>query len=435
MAQLNRRKPAYDNTTHEGAPARRINTEQELRRSVLSCLLWENQFYEGGVEIGDRIAALVHTCDADVVADLAIEARNEFRMRHVPLLLTRELARHKDRSRTADTLFRVIQRPDELTEFLAIYWKDGREPLSAQVKKGLARAFTKFSSYQLAKYNRDGQVKLRDVLFLSHAKPKDEAQAEVWKKLVDGTLEAPDTWEVNLSAGADKKETFTRLIKEGKLGYMALMRNLRKMTEVGVDRDLINGALLEGAGRSKALPFRYIAAAKAAPQFEPALDKAMLAALAELPRLPGKTKLLVDVSGSMSWNSSGKSDLTMMDRGAALAALVAGISDDFEVYTFSTAVKHVPPRQGMALVDAVIGSQPHGGTRLGAAVSEMNKTPYDRLIVFTDEQSSDFVPGPKSKGYMVNVASYQRGVGYGAWTHIDGFSEAVITFIQELEAL
>ena len=36
---------------------------------------------------------------------------------------------------------------------------------------------------------------------------------------------------------------------------------------------------------------------------------------------------------------------------------------------------------------------------------------------------------------MVNVASNRNGVGYGAWTHVDGFSEAVLTFIREQEAL
>ena len=67
----------------------------------------------------------------------------------------------------AETLTRVIQRADELTEFVAIYWSEGKLPLSAQVKKGLAAAFRKFDAYALAKYNRENPVKLRDVLFLA----------------------------------------------------------------------------------------------------------------------------------------------------------------------------------------------------------------------------------------------------------------------------
>jgi hypothetical protein len=60
---------------------------------------------------------------------------------------------------------------------------------------------------------------------------------------------------------------------------------------------------------------------------------------------------------------------------------------------------------------------------------------YDRLIVITDEQSHDQVPAPRGKGYIVNVASARNGVGYGEWTHIDGWSEAVIEYIRELEAV
>jgi hypothetical protein len=91
----------------------------------------------------------------------------------------------------------------------------------------------------------------------------------------------------------------------------------------------------------------------------------------------------------------------------------------------------------MALRDALEASQPHSGTYLGAAVTQVEKEcrgKYDRIIVITDEQSHDRVPAPKAKGYVVNVASNQNGVGYGSWTHIDGWSEAVIDYIAELEA-
>ncbi len=152
------------------------------------------------MEIAGRIAELVPKVKAERVADLAIEAREAMKLRHVPLLLVREMARHAThRALVGETLNRVIQRADELTEFLAIYWKDGRVPLSGQVKKGLAAAFGKFNAYQLAKYDRPGPVRLRDVLFLSHAKPRDEAQAESgrawwkgsWLRLTLGKLRFP----------------------------------------------------------------------------------------------------------------------------------------------------------------------------------------------------------------------------------------------------
>ncbi len=187
--------------THEGAPALHISNELQLRRSVLACVIWENQFYEEGVEIVGRIAELVPKVEADRVAALAVEAREQMNLRHAPLLLVREMARHKThRGLVAETLERVIQRADDLCEFVAIYWKDGRVPLSGQVKKGLAAAFPKFDEHQLAKCDRGGPVKLRDVLFLCHAKPRDDAQAGVWRKLIWGRLAVSDTREGSLSA-------------------------------------------------------------------------------------------------------------------------------------------------------------------------------------------------------------------------------------------
>src|SRR5215467_3327545 len=153
MARLNLLNLNFGPRTHEGAPARNISMELQLRRSVLACLLWESQFYEDGVEIAGRIAELVPKVQPEKVAALAVEARSQMKLRHAPLLVVREMARHKThRHLVADALQSVIQRADELTEFVAIYWKDGRVPLSGQVKKGLAAAFPKFDEYQLAKY-------------------------------------------------------------------------------------------------------------------------------------------------------------------------------------------------------------------------------------------------------------------------------------------
>src|ERR1700689_3226400 len=244
MARLNLLNLNFRPRTHEGAPARNISTELQLRRSVLACLLWESQFYEDGVEIAGRIAELVPKVAADQVAALAVAARAQMKLRHAPLLLVREMARHAThRGFVAETLAQGIQRADELAEFVGIYWKEGRVPLAAQVKKGLAAAFPKFDEYALAKYDRGGPIKLRDVLFLAHAKPRDDAQAEVWKRLIVGELTAPDTWEVALSSGADKRGAWERLLREQKLGALALLRNLRNMREVGVDESLVLSAL------------------------------------------------------------------------------------------------------------------------------------------------------------------------------------------------
>jgi hypothetical protein len=441
MSRLNVASLGAPAFTHEGAPAwSHMKPEQRLRRSVLSCLLWENEFYEDGASIADRIMEAAEGVSIETLAALAIEARTQFHLRHVPLILLAALARRgRGRHLVSETIAQTIRRADELTEFLAVYAKaNGVSPsalkpkLSAQVKKGLAAAFTRFDAYQLAKYNRPGLIKLRDVLFLVHAKPKDDDQCEVWKKLIAGTLESPDTWEVALSGGADKKETFERLLREGNLGYLALLRNLRGMAEAECDEALIREAILARKnGAHMVFPFRFVAAARACPRFEPQLDEALCATIAEARPLPGKTLVLVDVSGSMEQPLSAKSDLKRIDAAAALASVAQG---DLRVFTFSEGLVEVPPRRGMAGVDAVVKSQPHRSTYLGAALNALNALPHDRLIVVTDEQTVDRVPEPVAKhAYMINVASAQNGVGYGKWTHIDGFSERIFGFIREKE--
>jgi hypothetical protein len=420
--------------THEGAPAAAVTPEQALRRSVLACMLWEREFYEDGVTIADRIKALVPQVAAGRVAALAIEARTAMKLRHVPLLLVREMARHAThRTLVAETLARVIQRADELAEFLAIYWADGKVPLSAQVKKGLAAAFGTFDEYALAKYDRANAIRLRDVLFLCHAKPVDAAQAELWKRLIANELATPDTWEVALSANtAPKRDAWERLLAERKLGALALLRNLRNMKAAGVDEGLIERAL-DAMKTDRVLPFRFLAAARYAPQFEESLERAMLRSLSGAAKLPGRTVLLVDVSGSMVTRLSHRSEMLRTDAAYGLAVLLREICEKVSIYTFSHDAVFVAPRRGFALRDAMEASQAHGGTYLGRALESV-RDPYDRIVVITDEQSHDQVPTPRGVGYMINVASARNGVGYGAWSHIDGFSEAVVEYIRELES-
>lgn len=445
MASVNKtRRNTFTEKTHEGAPAARMTHVQALRRSVMSCMLFENEFYENGVSIASRISTLAEQVPVDTLAQIAIEAREDAKLRHVPLLLLVALVKRGSGSGiVSETIARVIQRADELAEFVALYWsmnpkRDGARnaPLSKQMKLGLAKAFAKFDGYQIAKYDRAKEVRLRDVLFLSHPKAANDERAALYKGLVDQTLAAPDTWEVALSAGGDKKAEFTRLLTERKLGYLALLRNLRNMDQSGVDRKLIIDAIKARKGAERVLPFRFIAAARAAPSFEPALDEALIASIDSMPRLEGRTVVLVDVSYSMEAALSGKSDLRRIDAACALASILP--ADDLRVFSFSNQIVEVPARKGMAGVEAISRSQVHHGTELVKAVDYINaKVKYDRLIVITDEQMSGHrrLSDPlKQHAYVINVASSQNGVGYGRWTHIDGFSESVLRFITEAEA-
>lgn len=429
--------------THEGATAFRVGAAQQLQRSVMSCMLFEKEFYEDGQEIADRIAALVPQVSPETVSDMAIRARTDMKLRHVPLLLCSEMAKYPaHRALLKTTVYQVIQRADELAEILAIYSR-GRtgtrklNKLSKQLRLGIAAAFTKFSEYDLAKYNRDNAIKLRDVLFVTHATPKDAVQAKLWKKLIDGTLEIPDTWEVAISAAKpeEKAATWKRLLVENKLGALALLRNLRNMQEAKIPDGMIETAL-RTMKTERVLPFRFITAARYAPTLEPALEAAMFKCVADAPKFEGRNLIVIDHSGSMDGKLSAKSEMTRFEAAAALAILMREVCPQFGCLAFSDDTKVVPPRRGFALRDSIAASMSSGGTNTGMALQIANKAGYDRIIVITDEQSHERIPDPLPgvPAYFINVASHKNGIGYGKWRHLDGFSEAVLDYIRQTEA-
>lgn len=441
-----------------GAVADTITAEQTLRRSVLTNLLWEDAAYESGVEIAKVIAETIPKVPADIVAKIAIEARTKQKLRHVPLYIVREMARiASHRHLVAATLAEVIQRPDELTEFLAIYWKSGKDqPLSAQVKRGLATAFAKFDAYSLAKYNRDEAVKLKDVLFLSHAKPKDDAQALVWKQLIDGTLATPDTWEVELSQSKDKTASWTRLLTEkdekgrGKLGALAFIRNLRNITEAAVDKNLVRTYFTQ-VNPERVLPFNFLSAVQQAPDYTAQLEGLMLKCLAAFPKLKGKTVFVVDVSGSMGATLASKSTMTRLDAAAALTALMREVCEDPVIYATAGSdgkrehkTVEVAAHRGFALMNE-IKSRAHslggGGIFLSQATKHIEKIEKNaaRLIVLSDSQDCDYVKDPNSaaafgqNNYLFDVSCHTKGVAYKRFLHIDGWSEHVIDYIYAYE--
>ena len=351
-------KNVFNEKTAEGAIAARLTPFQQLRRSVMTCMLWEDSAYESGAAIADRIAALVPQVPAHQVAGLALAARVEMKLRHIPLFLCVEMLKHeKHKGFVADTLSAVIQRPDEMAEFLALYSKGRTGPktldkLAAQAKKGLARAFNKFDEYQLAKYNQKNVIKLRDVLFLCHACPKDELQRGVWRRLIEDNLKTPDTWEVELSASPDKKLSWTRLLLEGKLGALALLRNLRNIQAAGVPHEIVVNAI-QNMKVDRVLPFRFLTAAKYSPTLEPYLEEAMFSCLRGQDKLPGHTALVLDNSGSMNTSVSANSELSRRDAAGALGILLREVCERVTVISFGDRPVVLASRRGFALRDAI----------------------------------------------------------------------------------
>jgi 60 kDa SS-A/Ro ribonucleoprotein len=269
---------------HEGAKAFTLSPEMELYTAVVTWSL-NDSFYEKDESRLLRLQTLINACTPVFVGQLAVYARTKMYMRSVPLVLVTELAKlHSGDDLVARVTDGVIGRADEITELLACYETLNKRTgtkklnrLSKQMQKGLSKAFNRFDEYQFGKYNRDGAIKLRDALFLVHPKAKDELQQVLFNKIVNGDLQTPYTWESELSAlgqlNFDSEEARTEafkakweeLIDSGKLGYMAMLRNLRNIQEAGVSYrhfEVVCARLADAdeVAKAKQFPFRYLAA-------------------------------------------------------------------------------------------------------------------------------------------------------------------------------
>lgn len=448
-----------------GAIASQISPREALRRSVLTCLMWEDIAYASGNEVAANIAALVPKVKAREVADLALEARQQMKLRHAPLFLIVQMLRYPEhRALVRELIPQVIRRADEVAELLSMYWAAKERPgksterkaIPAALKRGLADAFGKFNEYSLAKYRATGDVSLRDVLRLVRPKPVDQKQAELWGRLNENTLATPDTWEVKLSAaGSDpeaKRAAWEELLESGSLGAMALIRNLRNMVDAGVSENLIRRALGQ-VNAEWVLPYRFVAAAAQAPRFEDALEKLLLRSLEGLAKLPGRTLLVVDVSGSMQSGLSRRSQMKRLDAAASIAAIAREMCEEVVIYSTAGSdskqthlTRRLRPRRGFALIEQIKGELREmggGGIFLVQCLKFIRterKEQVDRVIVFTDEQDTDQKANPSGApllgktNYIVNISSEKHGIAYNRFTHVNGWSEHVFTFIRELEA-
>lgn len=428
-----------------------------LRRAVLANLLWEDVAYMDGKKVADEIKRLIPLCSAVDVYNLAIEARTMQKLRHTPLFIAVEMCKYPEHKMfVQDLLPQIITRADMLTDFLAIYWKDGKKPIANQAKKGLAKAFHNFNEYKFAKYDRDAAIKLRDVMFLCRPKPNNQYETELFKKVANRTLTPPETWEVMLSRGDDKKETWTKLISENKIGGLAMLRNIANMQKANVDKKVIK----EGLNKLKSsmlLPLDFWKAARMNPAFDRDIEDAMLEAYKNLPKLPRRTLFIVDVSGSMGCLTSGNSPFSRMDQACAMAILAANQCEDFELvatagddYHRKQASKWIQyPKKGFALASQIMATGKYIGgggifTRqcLEWCEEKFIGMDFDRIIVFSDSQDCDYfekkLPKPFGKhNYIIDVSAHTKGVNYkGVWTaEISGFSEKFITYIAALEGL
>ncbi|HEY4288158.1 MAG TPA: TROVE domain-containing protein [Puia sp.] len=328
----------------------------ELYSAVATTML-SDTIYETTDERIERILSLIPLVKPQFVARLAVYARMEMNLRSVPVVLATALAGiHRGDNLVSKTIRKVVQRPDEILEILAYYQVSNKRTaakklnrMSKQVQKGLAEAFNRFDEYQFAKYNKDKEIKLRDALFLVHPKAKDEKQQLLFDKIANKELAIPYTWETELSAlgqngfanAVAKKSALAakweELIDSGKLGYMALLRNLRNILEAEVSKDHIEkiGVFLsdeQSVRYSRQLPFRYLAAYRELKTVQSGyrghlmdvLEKALQKSIATMPAFSFDSRIVIacDVSGSMQKPVSAKSKVLLYDIGLLMGMML-----------------------------------------------------------------------------------------------------------------
>lgn len=413
-------------TNHEGAMAFGLNQQLELYTAVATAALTDN-FYEKAEAALQRLRELVTKNDAEFVAKLAVHAREEMYLRSVPIVLTVELARqHNGDGLVSALTARIVQRADEITELLAYYATANERKsekqlnrLSKQLQKGLADAFNRFDEYQFAKYDRNTAVKLKDALFVVHPKAKDEVQQALFDKIVKNELETPYTWEVELSAlGKQKYDTNTlrqqavqakweELIFSKRIGYMALLRNLRNILEAEVSNEALNRicSYLSNANavaNSRQLPFRFLSAYREVRELKSgnvgqvldALEEAVLQTAANIAGYDQNTRVVIaaDVSGSMQTAVSAKSKVQRFDIGLMLAMLLQSRCGNVMTGMFGNTWKvlNMPKRSVLSNVtefhrrEGEVGYATNGYLVIEDLLKR--KIAVDKVMMFTDCQ-------------------------------------------------
>lgn len=482
------------------------SAEQVLFECCASFLYGKDTYYNKSDDVLARfdiaLEKVVRDQNWEYLKNLAKFARHEMGMRSMPIYLgvkTAELARkHKLQNPfQREMVFNTIGRADALTEIVALSlstFGNNKNKLPMAIKRAVADGFNLFDEYQFGKYRAEGkQVWLRDSLRIVRPTPKDEKQSELFKKIATNTLETPKTWEVLISEngqkGKDKKDPLViwkELVMERKLGYLAMLRNIRNMVEAGMEKDkemfkavcdsLANPNFVR---KGKVFPYQIYTSIKVVNSLSmmansrtkliEALDSAMEAAVDNIPSLGDNVWLILDVSGSMTSPimPSGKTrygsgvdrklypsalEIAAVFTAACLKKTERGGNAAVTIFSDNAATLSLNRKDSMlTIVEKIFKSSYGGGTNIWAAQALRPKLGFtpDTCILFSDMQVNTLTGHSYysygSKGNKPNVldklarnmiafnlnqsettpASEEQG-----WLQLTGYSDKVFKFLE-----
>lgn len=428
-------------TNKSGHAAYKLGDKEKLVTMALTTMLGEPKFYGDNtdelVQLAERLCKSGH---GEFVAKLAVWARTTGNLRSVSHALIAITGRHcsGQTSDDGESFVRkaardiALVRGDDGTEIVSTYLHLYGKPISHAILRGVRDALSLAKPYAIAKYqSASREVKLRDVLRLTHPVPAREDTDDAMGECIHGELAVPKSWETELSARGNTAEVWNELISEGKVGYMAQLRNLRNIIQSGADVEpvLANISDREAVRKSRQLPFRFHSAyvelrkaGLASTRVTRAIDAALMASCANIERLPGKTAVLIDVSGSMSSTVSRKSIVVCRDIAAALGAIATHISDDAAVFWFANGSGIVPMTGLSILSDMNAVPQPRGGTDMAAGFDALMASSFDadRIIVLSDNEVNSrslWWRGDNQQIIQTKLTEYRKKVGHDVWCH------------------
>lgn len=414
----------------EGHVAYTMDDRLRLVIQVLTSFFNESKFYgDNSTDMQKTIVSVIKK-DPEFLSNLAVFARRVFNMRSVSHVLTAYLAHENEgKMYIRNTIKGVALRGDDLTEIMSFYLATFGKPIPNALKKGINDVIVNFDEYTLAKYKGNGKaVKMRDLLCLCRPKPKNDEQAAVFKRCLENTLETPLTWETELSENGNNSKTWEKLIDSGKVGYMALLRNLSniiKANPANINKVYSRLQDPEEVKRSKQLPFRYLSAYKtilpiASKKAFDVLENAVDASVNNLPYLTGKTIIAVDVSGSMSNSVSAKSDIRCCEIAMMLGVIANQICEDSEFYTFNKMLRKHPISTRSGIIETTLNNcHSDGGTDMSLIFTELiNKhIMADRIIILSDNMCNAGMTFWNRTTVQSLADEYRKKSNNNLWVH------------------
>ncbi|HVU18298.1 MAG TPA: TROVE domain-containing protein [Candidatus Didemnitutus sp.] len=390
------RKPTVPNAVNFAGGRALAETAKLELVSVLLTTFLKDEFYRTENQTMAQIRALIAKVnDPLFVAKAAIYARHTHGMRSVSHLVAGETAKTvKGAQWTKNFFAHVVRRPDDVLEILAYYLAAYGRPVPNSLKKGLGTAMARFDEHQLAKYRREHSVfKLVDAVNL--VRP---SSTPALTKLVNGELAPAQTWETKLTqageaddadeAAAAKTQAWAELVRERKLGYLALLRNVRNILTHAPDvleEMCVQLADERAVRRSLVFPFQFLSAVEVlkqgnlpgASRVMEALNEAIDHSLANVPKFEGSTLIALDSSGSMTGRPQIIGSLFAATMVKAMGADLMLFSDDARYVSLN--------RRDTTLTAAASIPFISGGTNFNAIFQRANRA-YDRIVILSDMQ-------------------------------------------------